>query len=317
MLKYVVTAAALKCFSAGPYMPRLYRSLGNLAGNRWRGTGQIPSYYLERLKRMIRLQRKCGLIHNGDRVLELGTGWMHWEAITSRLLCDTHTVLFDVWDNRQLGGLKNYAAQLGSVLKGNGFELSTVEYERAGSLIGEIAKVNSFEELYRLMDFEYMVESSGSLTKLQDGSFQFVVSGGVLEHVSRDAVPMLLAETARILKPGGWALHSIDLEDHLSHYDGTVSKKLYLEHSERSWRLLYENKIQYINRLQRSEWLSLFKAAGLELADEDSWNVDISSLKLSPRYATMDRCDLECGVLRVLLKKPTEPYIGSGSNCRP
>jgi len=303
MVKYFVTAAALKCFSAGSYMPRLYRRLGNLAGNRRRGTGQIPSYYLERLKRMVRLQRKYGLIQNGDRVLELGTGWMHWEAITSKLLFDTRTVLFDVWDNRQLSGLKNYVAQLGPLLKGNGFELSATESERAQSLIGEIGKVKSFEELYRLMDFEYMLESSGSLEKLPDGTFQFVVSGGVLEHVSRDAVPMLLKETARILKPGGWALHSIDLEDHLSHYDGTVSKKLYLAHSELSWHLLFENKIQYINRLQRSEWLDRFKAAGFILTDEDSWNVDISSHKISERYANMDRCDLECGVLRVLLKK--------------
>jgi len=305
MVKYVATAAALKCFSAGPYMPKLYRRLGNLAGNRRRGTGQIPAYYLERLKRFIRLQRKYGLVQDGDRVLELGTGWMHWEAITTRLLLDSHAVLFDVWDNRQLGGLKNYVAQLGPALKDNGFELSAAEYERAQLLIREIGKVNSFEELYRLLDFEYVLETSGSLARLSDDSFQFVVSGGVLEHVSRDAVPVLLKETARILKPGGWALHSIDLEDHLSHYDGSVSKKLYLTHSERSWQLFYENKIQYINRLQRNEWLDNFKTAGFELMDEDSWNVDISSLRLSQRYANMDRRDLECGVLKVLLQKST------------
>jgi len=303
MVKYIATAAALKCFSAGPYMPRLYRRLGNLAGNRRRETGQIPAYYLERLKRFIRLQRKYELIHNGDRILELGTGWMHWEAITTRLLFDTSAVLFDVWDNRQLGGLKNYVTQLGSALKDKSFGLSAAESERAISLICQIGRVNSFEELYRLLDFEYVLESSGSLASLQNRSFQFVVSGGVLEHVSRDAVPLLLRETARILKPGGWALHSIDIEDHLSHYDGTVSKKLYLAHSELSWRLLFENKIQYINRLQRSEWLDVFKAASFALKDEDSWNVDISSLRLSPRYASMDRRDLECGVLRVLLKK--------------
>ena len=305
MVKYVATAAALKCFSAGPYMPKLYRRLGNLAGNRRRGTGQIPAYYLERLKRFIRLQRKYGLVQDGDRVLELGTGWMHWEAITTRLLLDSHAVLFDVWDNRQLGGLKNYVAQLGPALKDNGFELSAAESERAQLLIREIGKVNSFEELYRLLDFEYVLETSGSLARLSDDSFQFVVSGGVLEHVSRDAVPVLLKETARILKPGGWALHSIDLEDHLSHYDGSVSKKLYLTHSERSWQLFYENKIQYINRLQRNEWLDNFKTAGFELMDEDSWNVDISSLRLSQRYANMDRRDLECGVLKVLLQKST------------
>jgi len=306
MVKYVVTAAALKCFSSGRHAQKLYRKLGNLAGNRRRGTGPIPPHYLERVKRMLRLQREHHLVGNGDRILELGTGWVHWEALTIRLLFDTRAVLFDVWDNRQLSGLKSYAAQLGFILKETDLGLSATESARAQALIQRIATVDSFEDLYQLMEFEYLVESSGSLAQLPSDSFQLAVSGGVLEHVKREAVPFLLKETFRILKPGGWALHSIDTQDHLSHYDGKVSKKMYLSFSEPSWKFLFENEVQYINRLQRGEWLELFRAAGFEVADEDSWKVDISPLKLATRYANMDRRDLECSVLRVLFKKPAQ-----------
>jgi len=303
MVKYVLTAAALKCFSSGPWMRALYRRLGNLAGDQRRGTAAMPSYYMERMKRMLHLQREHNLICNGDRIIELGTGWLHWEALTIRLFYDVQAVLFDVWDNRQLSGLKNYVGQLSPLLEGD-LGLSAAELARARSLIQAITKVSSFEELYKLLGFEYVVESSGSLAQFPSHSFQLVLSGGVLEHVKREAVPDLFKETVRILKPGGWVLHSIDIQDHLSYYDGAVSKKFYLTFSDRTWKYLFENRVQYFNRLQRGEWLDIFKSVDLELIDEDSWKVSIDKLKLAERFAQMDRCDLECGGLRVLLRKP-------------
>lgn len=303
MVRYVLTAAALKCFSSGPWMRALYRKLGNLAGGRRRGGGAMPSYYMERIKRMLLLQREHNLVRNGDRIIELGTGWLHWEALTIRLFYDVQAVVFDVWDNRQLSGLKNYVAQLNPMLK-DGLGLSAGEIARAQSLVQAIARVNSFEELYRLLGFEYVVNASGSLAEFPRDSFQLVVSGGVLEHVQREAVPELFKETVRIVKPGGWVLHSIDIQDHLSYYDGAVSKKFYLTFSDRTWKYLFENKVQYFNRLQRGEWLDIFRSVALELVDEGGWNVSVDKLKLAERFAHMDRRDLECGGLRVLLRKP-------------
>ena len=191
---------------------------------------------------MLRLQKQHQLIKNGDRILELGTGWLHWEALTVRLFYDVEAVAFDVWDNRQLCGLKNYLRQLRSLL--HGFDLSPTEIGRAESIINNVLEVDSFNELYRLLDFKYVVESSGSLSQFADKSFQLVVSGGVLEHVNRDALPELIAAMHRVLKPGGWAIHSIDTADHLEHYDRKVSPKLYLTFSEKRWRRLFENEVQ-------------------------------------------------------------------------
>jgi len=49
------------------------------------------------------------------------------------LFYDNKAVLFDVWDNRQLGGLKNYARQLKPILRG--FELAEAEANKAHALI--------------------------------------------------------------------------------------------------------------------------------------------------------------------------------------
>jgi SAM-dependent methyltransferase len=301
MVRYLAAAAALRCFSAAPAMRRLYRGLGNGVGNRRRSAGSIPGYYVERLDRMLTLVKRHGIVANGDRILELGTGWLHWEALTLRLFFDIEAVLFDVWDNRQLGGMKNYLGQLKPVL--NTIQgLSDSQVRRAQFLIDQIVGVESFEELYRLLGFEYVVDPSGSLERFADCSFQLVVSAGVLEHVNRGALPTLIAETRRLLRPGGWALHSIDTSDHLAHYDKTVSAKKYLCFSETTWQRFFDNEVQGINRVQRGEWLEMFRGNGFALVDADGKRVDISGLKLAERFAHLDQRDLEYTVVRLALK---------------
>lgn len=306
MLKYLTTAAALKGFSCSPLTRSLYRGLGNRLGNRRRRKEALPRYYPERVRRMLRLQKRYQIVRDGDRILELGTGWLHWEALTLRLFCNIEAVLFDVWDNRQLGGLKNYLWQLSPMLS-DGFELSAKESSRAQSVIKQILNVESFGDLYDLLGFQYVIESSGSLSRLESSQFALVASGGVLEHVNRGALPALAREMKRILRPGGWAIHSIDIADHLEHYDRTVSPKLYLTFSEKTWRHLFENKVQYINRTQRGEWIDLFESAGFELVEEDASRVDIGRLQLADRYRQMQRSDLECTFLKVALRKPLSP----------
>jgi len=72
--------------------------------------------------------------------------------------------------------------------------------------------------------------------------------------------------------------------------------------SEASWRHLYDNNVQHINRIQRAEWLALFRSNGFELVHEDGARTDISALRLAERYAHMDRSDLERTVLRFAFK---------------
>jgi SAM-dependent methyltransferase len=302
MVKYLSTAVALRCFSSSHLLRSFYRSIGNKMGNKRRSEGTMPEYYIDRLKRMVRIEKEHRFVRDGDRILELGTGWLHWEALTLRLLYDIKAVLYDVWDNRQLGGLKNYIFQLNSRLSPE-LGLSESQIAHARDLIKKILEVESFEELYNLLGFKYVVRNSGSLEEFQNESFDVVVSAGVLEHVKREALPHVARETLRILKPGGWAIHSIDTSDHLSHYDGTVCKKKYLTYSDTAWNRLWENEVQYINRMQRGEWLNLFKEARFELVEEETRQIDISGLRIAERFAHMPKQDLACTVVRLALRK--------------
>jgi SAM-dependent methyltransferase len=303
MLKYVAVAAALKFFSCGTAARKAYRVLGNLAGGKARRDAPMPSYYLERIKWKADLCRKYDILRDGGLVLELGTGWVHWEAITLRLFWDINAILYDVWDNRQLGALMSFLRQVDSAFE-KGYTIDGMDMGRARRLLRQILEVESFEELYRLLGFRYVLDPSGNLSSLEDVEFDLVVSAGVFEHIYRQILPEFIARWARLMAPGGFAIHSINISDHLNHYDPRVSPKQYLAYDERVWRLFFENDVQYINRVQRCEWLEMFGKAGLTLREEDGTFVDLGNLKISKRYANMDLPDLKCTTLEVVLQKP-------------
>jgi hypothetical protein len=301
MIKYVAAAMTLKAFSAHPSTMRLYRELGNKFGSKKRATGTMPNYYFERLSRMVRLHKRHGTLKNGDRLLELGTGWLHWEAITCRLFFDIEAVLFDVWDNRQLSGLKNYIGQLDRML--DRLDVEGLDLDHAHRLIAEIRKTENFKDLYDLLGFRYCVDQTGRLHQLEPASFDIIVSGGVLEHINRDSAAGLVNDIATMLKPGGFSCHSIQIGDHLYAYDRSVSAKQYLQYSDRTWKRWFENEVQYINRLQRSDWIDLFNKTGMTLIEEEIAKENITGLRVSDSFRSYDEIDLSCSNLKLLHRK--------------
>lgn len=292
MIKYTATAFALKAFSVCGPTRSLYRYIGNAVGGRDRANSKMPAYYVERVQRMLDLARKHSLLKDGTRMLELGTGWMHWEALTTRLFFNIEADLYDVWDNRQLDALKSYLRQLLASfdqLKG----VSPQEKERAFALAEKIFAVSSFDELYRLLGFRYILDPEGMLRGIKSSSYDLLVSAGVYEHLPRAGVPDYIKENARVLRPDGYAIYSINTTDHLYLYDRSTSPKNYLRYSDRKWRLLYENEVQYINRLQRCEWMDIYRNAGLECVEEYSSRCDLGNLPIDEQYRHMDRLSLE------------------------
>lgn len=262
----------------------------------------MPDYYFERVERTLRLSERYGMVKDGDRLLELGTGWLHWEAITCRLFFDIQAVLFDVWDNRQLIGLKNYVTQLDRKLEY--LKVDVKRLDRAHRLITDIRKAKGFDELYELLGFQYVVDQSGRLKRLEAASFDVAVSAGVLEHIGRKSAPGLVDDIANVLKPGGYSCHSIHMADHLHAYDTSVSAKQYLYYSERTWQRWFENSVQYINRLQRSDWLECFERSGMELIEEEMSSEDLPGLKVAESYRHYDEVDLRCSNLKLVHRKP-------------
>ena len=302
MVKYYMTAMTLKGFSISPLTRSIYRKLGNNIGGKRRASSPMPKYNIERVNRMLRIARSYGIPKNGIRIAELGTGWCHWEALTTRLFFDVQATLYDVWDNRQISALKNYLVQLDNSL--DKLEIDDTQRALAHKKISSIQGVADYEELYRLLGFEYVLDPDGKLGSVQKGSFDLVVSAGVLEHIYAKDAPVFVNGIGGLLKPGGLSVQSINIRDHLYLYDRTASPKQYLQYSNRTWNRYFENIVQYINRIQRSEWLRLFKEAGLELVEEQVEQEDLSGLKIAHDYHGYEKADLSCGGLQLVHRKP-------------
>jgi hypothetical protein len=302
MLQYVLAAQALKAFSLNGATKRLYRTLGNNLGGRARERG-MPAHYLSRADRNLAQLERFGAIRDGLRLMEIGTGWVHWEALFLRCFYDVNVVLMDVWDNRQLGGFKAYAAELGRRLDET--QRSEDQKRRARDVLGNVAGCTSFDEVYDLLGFRYIIGVENACAAIGDDELDAIFSSDVLEHIPASAIPQMCREHFRMLKPGGVSSHQVVPSDHLTIYDKQVNSKNYLRYDDTVWSLFFANDVQYVNRIQMSEWAHLLEEAGFEVECQPIASVDVSSLKIANRFKRLPQSDLGVTVFHLMARKPT------------
>jgi len=294
-----MAAGALKAFSVSNATKGLYRKIGNTIGERTRLAVNDIDIRIERGELLLQLCRSHQAVHDGCRILEIGTGWMHWYSLYLRLFYDIQVTAFDVWDNRQFLALQAATQKLSARFQ----DMDGIS-ENALANVQKVLHCRNFEEFYREFNYEYIIEPNGSLNAFSDAQFDFITSFHVLEHVPANLVSRGLGEMYRALKPGGYMVHQIGIDDHLTHYDRKASPKQYIRYSDKVWRLFFENDVQYINRWQSSDWISAFGDAGFTLVDQISESADIGDLKVNQRFGGYSKDDLACTILTIVYRKP-------------
>jgi hypothetical protein len=121
-------------------------------------------------------------------------------------------------------------------------------------------------------------------TGLPAASIDLFTSNNTLEHIPPDVLLDILLEMRRLAAHGAILSHFVDLSDHYSHFDSSLSPYNFLRYSESQWRLL-NNGVMFQNRLRVSGYRRLFSAAGLDLVNEDGYTpqpvADVGELRLS------------------------------------
>ncbi len=303
MLRYMLAAGALKVFSATSQTKRVYRHLGNTVGARKRANAGLPKVYVDRAQEIISQVRKHKAVKNGDRLLELGTGWLHWESTILRLFYDVEVTLFDVWDNRQFPAFQRYFKDFAAIVDTT-IPMSEEEKTRVHGLLDKILGANSFDEVYAILGHKYVVNPTGSLGQFPDGYFDLVFSCSVLEHVEKPIITGFMQGCHRVMNPRGLAIHLIDLGDHLTLYDHTMPyNKNYLRYSNTLWKLCFQNDVQYFNRIQRPEWLKHFADAGFRLIEERAEPIQLNGISISKSFSGFSKEDLACLTMKVVYGK--------------
>lgn len=208
--------------------------------------------------------RRCraeGLDLKGRCVLEVGTGHVPLLPLAMWLMGAGRVITIDLNRYVELELVEETLAYL----RRHREELVS----RFGPLLqpGRLAALRRPEDL--LAAIEYQAPADAAATGLAAGSVDLHCSYTVLEHIPPSALQRILAESRRLLAPGGLAVHCVDYSDHFSHGDARLSAIHFLRHSERTWRWLAGHRFMYCNRLRHPEMQALFEAAGLVLQAVD------------------------------------------------
>lgn len=298
MIKYLATAVVLKCFSMNSITRKIYRQLGNAVAQKKRGNQDLDSY-IERGDILVSLCKKYGVLKDGNHFLELGTGWLHWFGIYTRLHADIKVDLYDVWDNRQFDALKASFRNLRKTFDDNN---RITDAQRDIFDLVEASCSNT--DLYNKLNLAYTINPEGDLSGYESKSFDCVFSFHVMEHIGRSFISESIKDMYRILKPGAYCIHQIGIDDHLSHYDTKESPKNYLRYSLKMRKMIFENIVQYHNVCQGQEYIDMFSDAGFDIAEISRDKCDISDLKIHSDWSDFSQDDLETTIFTIVCHKP-------------
>jgi len=298
MLRYIAAAAALKACSLGPG-GRAYRTVANTFGERRRIKRGVPPVAVLRANAFLAMIDRFGLVRQGARVLEVGTGWVHWYGLVLRLAYDVNLDMLDVVDNRQLRALRSHFD--GALDR---LDIPSGRRGPARACAAAIRAAPSFEALYEALGARYLLRPDGDLSGIADETYDGIFSFHVLEHIRREDVERTVESYYRIVKPGGFSMHQIGIDDHLAHYAPRAHPKQYLAFGDAVWHRVFENRVQYFNRLQRSQWLRIFRERGFDVRHVDQDVCSLEGLRVAAQYRALSEMDRACTILTMVHRKP-------------
>jgi SAM-dependent methyltransferase len=199
---------------------------------------------------------------------EFGAGWDLTVPLTYYALGVDRQTLVDV---RPLARLELVEHTIRT------FEQVELQADQPLRSLGE-PRIGSVEELRERFGIEYIAPRDAGDTGLPSGSFDFISSTDTLEHIPEPDLRRVLAECGRLLKPAGVLSSRVDLEDHYSHFDRSLSDFNFLRFGDGSWRLLNPS-LHYQNRLRYPDYVRLLDECGFVLLRERTSRVSDAELE--------------------------------------
>lgn len=232
----------------------------------------------------------------GKSVMEIGSGWYPCFPLMFCLIGVGRLITVDLSRHlspeltlRMVAQLKMHLPEIAAAAKQ---EVTEVEQRYV-----RLAAARDFGELATMANLEYLAPQDASrMTMLGDGSLDMVYSNDVLEHVSPAVMPAIMRESHRILRNDGIIVHGVACNDHYAHFDKSISFINYLQFSEAGWKL-WNNDINYQNRLRASDFVRIATDAGFQLIFDNrsvrpGCREALATMKVDPAFARYSTEDL-------------------------
>jgi SAM-dependent methyltransferase len=196
------------------------------------------------------------------RAYEFGAGWDLTTPIIMAGLGLGDQTLIDIRRNLRLAEVDHTLRQYAELREG-------LE-ERFGCKLRPLdtTPVRSEEDLSERLGIRYLAPRDARDTGLGPGSFEFISSTFTLEHIPAVDVGPILCECARLLAHDGVISCSVDMQDHYSYFDPSLSVYNFLKYSPRSWRLI-NSSLHFQNRLRLPDYVREFSRSHLDVIEVD------------------------------------------------
>jgi SAM-dependent methyltransferase len=207
--------------------------------------------------------QELGIPIQGRVFVEVGSGWYPTLPVCFHLAGASRCLTFDLhrlmdWDlaRRMLERLEQHLPRISTQLK--------IDEAVLRDRLVKLRQAGDMQDFLQRAGIEYHAPADATRTGMPDGSVDVVFSNSVLEHVPGPVIAELMRETRRVLAPGGIALHSVNCGDHYAYFDRSITQMNYLRYSAAQW-WIWNNDLQYQNRLRADDFLQLAREAGLEV----------------------------------------------------
>lgn len=202
-------------------------------------------------------------------VLELGTGWYPVVPI-GLFLAGSKTIytadIKSTVSNKQCEDvIRKYLTYFDSGKLEN--FLPTVKEERIEILRNCLQKNISRDALYTACNIIFL---EGDITKmnLPETKMHIINSNNTFEHIPAPVLENILRFFHTIIVEDGVMSHFIDMSDHFSHSDTSVSNYNFLKFTKRQWKII-DNSIQPQNRLRINKYRKMLVDTGWEILNEE------------------------------------------------
>jgi hypothetical protein len=138
------------------------------------------------------------------------------------------------------------------------------------------------------------VQQDAAHSGLRASSVDLFISNNTLEHVPGRVIQDIFQEFRRIATPISVMSHLIDIGDHYSLFDHRITAYNYLRYPESTWRI-FNNSLQYQNRLRLSDYLRFHTEAGFVVKHQDNVTgtvEDLLSVPLAEQFRDYSQDDL-------------------------
>ncbi|MEO6419712.1 MAG: methyltransferase domain-containing protein [Polyangiaceae bacterium] len=257
---------------------------------------------------------ELGISPAGLDYLEIGTGWYPTFplcfALAGAKSCTTFDQTRHLDARHALRLLDALPTHLATIAKASHRSLAEVraEYQK-------LRQARGIDELLRDARIDYRAPGDGANTGLPDKSVDIVYSNSVLEHIPTDVIRRIMRESMRVLRPGGVAIHGVNCGDHYAYFDRSITPINYLSYSERHWAV-WNNGIQYQNRLRPQDILEIAENAGLEIIlkrheAKPQLLEKLEKMTIAPEFRKYSNEQLACTSVDFVARKRREANVAA------